>query len=242
MAIARGTAIISVIRGRLGDSVFRVCDGKQIVSAAPLSVANPNTTKQQLVRDSISTLSIAWRAALLPAQRDQWETYALKYQANWNHPNGWRTLWDVSKDKRTGKDTFVLTNLYLVYCGEDIVLVPPLPLQDPSCFSDFAAVYNPGTDELTLTWADSGVHTADALALFKIQSQQKLFHKQLLTCALVADETEVYTGVTAALGAALNFADIEGSAVYLQGIVLNVEGNRSAPGETILVELSAGGP
>lgn len=75
MAIFQNGALTNGIRGRVGDLIFQMVNGTQVVRAMPASIQDPHTPLQQTQRDAFAQAVAEWRD-LNVEERALWDFYA----------------------------------------------------------------------------------------------------------------------------------------------------------------------
>lgn len=75
MAIINNGPLTNGIRGKVGDVIFQMVNGVQIVRAMPASIHDPHTPAQQAQRDAFAQAVIEWRA-LNVEERALWDFWA----------------------------------------------------------------------------------------------------------------------------------------------------------------------
>jgi len=83
VAVIKFSAIVSDIRGRLGDSVFSFCRGTHYVKPYNGNVIQPNTPRQQEIRGNFSYFTGVWYD-LPPTYKRMWRQYASLLNENVN--------------------------------------------------------------------------------------------------------------------------------------------------------------
>ncbi len=107
--------ILGSLRGSVGDNTFSHNRGGDYVRRR-VSPTNPNSTRQQLMRTLLATLSGLWSSTLTPAQRSEWNTWASQ-QAK-EGPLGNSINW-------TGHNGYISTNTHLLDAGDTRIDAPP---------------------------------------------------------------------------------------------------------------------
>lgn len=75
MAIINNGPLTNGIRGKVGDVIFQMVNGTQIVRAMPPSISDPNTPLQQVQRNAFTQAVVEWRD-LDVHDRELWNFYA----------------------------------------------------------------------------------------------------------------------------------------------------------------------
>lgn len=75
MAIINNGPLTNGIRGKVGDVIFQMVNGTQIVRAMPASINDPHTPRQQFQRDAFKQAVLEWRA-LNVEERALWDFWA----------------------------------------------------------------------------------------------------------------------------------------------------------------------
>lgn len=75
MAIINNGPLTNGIRGKVGDLIFQMVNGTQIVRAMPASINDPHTWRQQLQRDAFKQAVVEWRK-LNVEERALWDFWA----------------------------------------------------------------------------------------------------------------------------------------------------------------------
>lgn len=75
MAIVHQGALTSGIRGKVGDLVFQMVNGVQVVRQMPPSIQDPNTPLQQIMRSALTQAMQEWKG-LSVEERAKWEFQA----------------------------------------------------------------------------------------------------------------------------------------------------------------------
>ena len=76
MAKTYYSALINCIRGLLNNTIYQAYKGTEYIRQAPVSVTNPNTSRQQLIRTSISKLAKTYDS-LTAGEKELWDSYAV---------------------------------------------------------------------------------------------------------------------------------------------------------------------
>jgi len=87
MAIVEFTCLINRIKGRVGDDVFSFHRGTTFIKHHPTDANFPNSSRQQQINSTISTLSKLWYD-LSDTIKDLWNSYATKHKggaSGYNH-------------------------------------------------------------------------------------------------------------------------------------------------------------
>lgn len=139
MAVINNGPLTNGIRGKVGDLIFQMVNGIQVVRAMPASIQDPNTPLQQIQRAAFTQAVIEWRD-LDVEERELWNFYARLRGNKQTHRAARRvdcgpkptngTLWDghngVVGQKSREAD-------YNRMHGD--VLPDPIDLQDPPPFA-----------------------------------------------------------------------------------------------------------
>jgi hypothetical protein len=243
MALYKGTALIRQIIGRLGENDFLRWRNLNVVRMSPVTVTDPNSLGQQLIRASIADSSTNWYSTLDSAQRAEWETYARNWPREEPTPAGIRRIIPKYVKPQSGINAYQMVNAILESAGLARVDNAPLVADQIAYPPPIAVAYDSLTDTLTISWTDPAVHANDYLRVW-IDSEQEIFHKQILIDGLGARSILLSTAtvdalaIRGALGAPVLFASIENSTVYIQADVVNLNGRRSGPGETVKLTLA----
>lgn len=235
MAEVKGTALVSQIIGKLGEVDFFRCRNRMYARMSPISVLNPQTEKQTAQRNALGYSSHGWRKFLTVEQRATWESYACQLGRQEAIPSGWRTLTPTHKGKMFGKDAFVYVTTQLASAGLPAVNDAPLGKKPPG----LPLIYTISFDGVTL-FVNWHLFSFDSGAKIRIwiRSQQQLFHKQILISELAYVGAASVSSVIGALGEALYFKDLIGSAVFLQIDCVNSNGTTSRGSETELKQVT----
>jgi len=109
---------------------------------------NPQTLRQDIVRQNLVTVSRSWRTLLTPVQRQLWEEFAILMGDS--DP---QTANDI---RMTGMDAFIWVNTVMLDATATQVADPPaLPM--PVALTGFTAAPGPGVGEVTVTWTPLAV-------------------------------------------------------------------------------------
>ncbi len=234
MAIYRGTALVSQIVGKLGDNIFQRWKNKNVVKSAESSVANPNSVSQEAVRDALGFTSNRWANVLTAEQKTTWESYARKSPGYKKKPAGIRQLMKGNNGTFFGLNAAIKVNTQLIYAG--LLPVDEAPLAKPLPGLAIIDTVSWSGEFLIITWNPLAFE-AGAMIRIWIDSQQELFHKQILLHANVVDGTAQQQTVRGVAGAPLSFASIGGSTVLLQLDCINPSGAISRAGNTVLFRI-----
>lgn len=106
---------------------------------------NPNTARQQAVRNAVTSISIAWDLTLTQAQRDAWNVYAAN--VNWTNKLG-------QSIKLTGLNHYIRSNTPLVQNGIARVDVAPAQQNIGTAELELAVSASEATQQLTINGQD----------------------------------------------------------------------------------------
>jgi hypothetical protein len=239
MAIYLGTALISQVIGKLGVNDFMRWRNKLVVRMSPITVTDPNSPAQRVIREAMQALGPLWFDVLTADQRNAWETLALLRGRFQDLPQGIRRIPQGNGGSYTGYQAFQMINLLLASAGLDPVADPPLTSAKPDCIESFDLTWDEATLSFIATWIAPSVYEVGARVRIWLDSEQELFHRQIWLKPLVADETATAPTVKAALGNDTNFTDFRESYVLAQCDVFNPSGSYSARTETLKVLIPA---
>lgn len=102
---------------------------------------NPNTARQQAVRNAVTSIAIAWDLTLSQAQRDAWNVYAAA--VNWTNKLG-------QSIKLTGLNHFIRSNTPLVQNGIARVDAAPAQQNLGTAELELAASASEATQQITV--------------------------------------------------------------------------------------------
>ena len=236
MALYEGTAIVSRIVGKLGNQIFYRWKNLKVVKQAETSVLMPFSLKQQNIQDAIGAASKAWYDTLDATKRAKWDAYASNWPREDPTPAGIRRLIPSYKKPQHGVNAYQMIAALLASILEPPVDSPPFI---DSVFSD-VTLFDPYFDgtTLTITWNAPGDLPPNAKARIWIESQQEIFHKQILAFEIASYGTLNSTSVKAALGLPIYFTDILPTTIFLQMDFIDINGSRSRPSNTIEIRLT----
>ena len=219
MALYKGTALVSSINGKLGDNIFTTWKNEKVVKSAPLSVNDPNTASQHGIRKVVGSSSSAWNAILTPEQRAGWETYARFLPNLQKNPSGIRRLAPGTPNTITGKDAYVMTNVWLFSAGLPVVINAPLSGAQPAAPTFSSVIYDPlhaPVGAILVIWFDPiGVDPASKIRVW-IASPQHLFHNQIVGAFYTGLQTVAIETVRGTLGHFILIQGLVDSRVFLQ--------------------------
>jgi len=230
MAIYKGTALVSQIIGKLGDNIFQRWKNKKVVKSAEVSVENPNSDMQQMIRGALGFTSNRWANTLTAEQKTTWESYASKSPGYKKKPAGIRQLMDGNDGTFFGLNAAIKVNTQLIMAGLNPVDVAPLADAVPGLPLLHSASFN-GTN-LIVQW-DTFNFPANSKVRIWIDSEQELFHKQILMYADAVDEIKAQSFVRGNNGDPVEFIDLLGSSVYLSIDCISPAGAISRAGNTV---------
>ncbi len=241
MAKIKGTAAVANIRGSTGDSTFQLWRaGINILRDKPTLIHNPQSTRQNLVRNAMDTISHAWNFTLDQDKRDSWETYAIQQKQKATGDGGTLAIIRGNTGAGTGYHAYVSLRLAAFMSfqlpNNDVAapLDEPLPENNTEYSVEFLLVPVPN---VTVTWTESAQHAAISRTRFWLWNPTRTFHKQLQSSVGVTAETTLILGGRSANGISTLFSSVEdGTPLHFQMDVINASGQRSPPSQNFRVE------
>jgi len=238
MAKIKFSGLISEIRGQLHNAIIQGWkSGIFSVKGMMTAVRNPNSPAQDTRRDAVSQFSKEWYDTLTPAQRVEWETYALQQPGKYEISPGVRELVGSNGGIMSGQNAYVMTNCWLVSAGLAAVTNPPLAVTPPSKPIGVGATSVAGV--LTVTWTAPGtVDPADVTRVW-LTSASGIIHKHLCAATLTTLETVVIAVVRGAKGEIIDVCSLAGDHLYIQCDTVRDTGGKSGGSNTVEVILTA---
>ncbi len=222
MALAKlGNGIIA-LSGKIAGLVYSRNRSGAIVRAWAKPV-NPDTARQQAVRNIMQTLSTAWGNVLTATQRAQWNAYATAVLAK-------NKLGETIQ--LTGQNWFVGNNSAILSAGGPVVEDGPAILSKPDADPTFAVVVSEATQQLSVTFDDSlpWANLDDGFLTVQMgtpQNPSREFFKGPYRIAGTVDGLTVGPPVSPAL-MAVPFPVQEGQKVFVQARIMEADGRVSA--------------
>lgn len=150
--------LITDARGTLGDLVYSIWRaGVHYVRTKAVDPLYPGTDLQHLMRDAKIAALAAW-TALTQDQKALWEEYAQQFGSrnqDLDQGGGTRNLIPHHRPPITGQNAFIQCYLRMARAGLAPVLTPPTN-PPPRQVEDLDINWNPGTNQLDVTWKDIG--------------------------------------------------------------------------------------
>ena len=237
MALYKGTALSSLVIGKLGDHIFQRWRNQKVVKMAEISVADPNTLAQQAVRNAVGTASSDWNLVLTDAERTSWNKYAQLLPNFRKVPAGIRQIIPGSYANVTGKDCYCMVAVWCTGAGLAVPLVAPLSEPAPIGIDDLVLTYNVGLLSLTYAWTADPLQVPLSWVRCWVYSPQHLWHKQILTQQLYTGLGAGVVDVAAAGGGRVPWNTFPGARVMAQVDVLTPAGRKSGGSNTVEIYL-----
>ena len=152
MARIRFSPLVTDASGRIGNLVFSKWKGAPYTRTAALTIDNPQTPRQSLLRGAMAEISKAWNKLLTPEQRANWETFAEQIGSFYNDnrmSEGGQGIIRPAGKLMSGYNAFVRANLErqsigFLY-GDELLLDAPLGIVPPTPPLNVSGFYNPDT-------------------------------------------------------------------------------------------------
>lgn len=174
MARVSYSPLITEASGSVADTVFSRWKGRDYIRAR-VTPANPNTTAQQNVRNSLARCVELWQS-IESDEKSRWDDYASPYQMS-------------------GYNKFMSANRADEQDDELLKFMPHNEDADP--VTGFSASTGAGEGEIDLTWSDPGTYTTGEVLVVTRESGTNEFVVQDEDSTLVTAESLTISGLTA---------------------------------------------
>lgn len=236
-ALWRGTALISQIIGNLGEVDFMRWRNKLVVRQTPKIITDPNSPKQQIIRNAVAFASNRWRNVLTPAQRAQWNNHAQVHRSRYAQPAGIYRIPQGNNGNFSGINAYIIVNVKLASIGQPPTDIPPDVASKPITIGGFAAIWNPILFSIDCNWTTSVPLGANDSVRLWIDHHQEQFHRQIAITVSGPGLVASIVSVTGAGGAVIPLTTWPNTVCIVQGDIVTSIGGASAPGEAIDVTI-----
>jgi len=187
MAKITPSPLVSVVRGKIGSVIFQRWKGINVVRNMPMSVHNPKTARQSVVRSLISNLRTSWRN-LSSEQQTLWNEYAQSLSTQIpSNQIGTSQLIPALGNAMSGFNAYIGTNIRLNKCGLPFVIVPPLSsIAGPNEIDIGPRAYSSGFD-VDVKFNSSDLVVGSVVRLF-VKSNWPGGHSYLYSTHTVVEE------------------------------------------------------
>lgn len=201
--------MLNDIRASVGAHTYSVWRGIHYVRGKAASVANPNSTVQENVRNTVAVYSVRWTSVLTDAQRYGWNEYAqtLGSAAKSEASQGFKNIMPLRRKVMSGYNAYISVNISLLRLGMSGVDDAPLGEDALAPATGLTVTPDgPPTTQWVVTWTDPAGITANDYVVLWVKSS-KYAHPQLLAGAAGAVQTVTITNVRGANGANIGLPD-----------------------------------
>jgi hypothetical protein len=160
MGVIKCGILAARIQGKVGNQVFYMHGASQCVRAMPTTNADPNSMKQQVIRNLVSTLTTEWADGTISnAKKTMWDAYAKRARQVAGMRGGVLDPPKSPDNILAGINSFVWVNVMLLKTNQALVTDPPnlstprpgLLMQDDPDWTD---------PNFTLSWLTPAAYTA----------------------------------------------------------------------------------
>jgi len=243
MARVKLVAPVGDLRGTLFGLVYSEWKaGVNYIREYQATVLNPNSVRQELMRERLQFYTQEWFNTLTQAQRDGWEEMAQRIGDLEHDPFTSNSILQICPEiggKMAGVNVYAGFNTRALSAGLAGTNAAPLGEAQPTPPGVSSVAYVSATGTLTVGWGDAATFASGAVAELWLRSRSRVYHKQWETATAMTTNTVVITAANAALGARLAFLAAASQRLLIQMRTVNPSGYASPGGETFPVFASA---